>query len=490
MSAPTPSTVAGRAALALDTPGELSLEAPYGELRPIARLLRRVLEEYGLGRVAPEAPLAEIVPAGSHVLIKPNFVLHQNQAPPRPLGDDCLFTSPSLILALLGELSQTAAARVTIGDAPVQGCDFSAIVTDELRRAARATLRADQRLDFVDLRRTVLRSEASSLAVDDELRPMERYLRFDLGTDSRLEAVTSPAGDFRVTMYDPGALARTHAPGRHQYLVAKELFEADVIFNVPKLKTHRKAGLTGALKNLVGINGNKEFLPHHRVGGAERGGDCYPGVAPLKRVAELCLDQANRRIGQATGALWRKGAGVMSWAHQSLRRWPWLTAYFDGDPELEGGWHGNDTVWRMCLDLNTIALYGQLSGSLSARPQRRIWSLTDAIVCGEGEGPLAPEPLFVGALTFADNAVAADWLNAALLRLDPRRIPLLREAAQSTPRPLLAAAPAPSYRCEGGAVERSAVARSYGVDARPPEGWVGHSEDLEARAGAREGAKP
>jgi uncharacterized protein (DUF362 family) len=60
-------------------------------------------------------------------------------------------------------------------------------------------------------------------------------------------------------------MAKTHHPGVHQYLVAKEVIEADIIINLPKLKTHRKAGVTCALKNLIGINGNKEYLPHHRV---------------------------------------------------------------------------------------------------------------------------------------------------------------------------------------------------------------------------------
>lgn len=30
-------------------------------------------------------------------------------------------------------------------------------------------------------------------------------------------------------------------------------------------KTHRKADVTIFLRNLVGINANKEFLPHHAV---------------------------------------------------------------------------------------------------------------------------------------------------------------------------------------------------------------------------------
>ena len=67
--------------------------------------------------------------------------------------------------------------------------------------------------------------------------------------------------------------------------------EADVIINLPKLKTHQKAGITCALKNLIGINGNKEYLPHHRIGGFELGGDCYPGSSDLKRALEFIHDR-------------------------------------------------------------------------------------------------------------------------------------------------------------------------------------------------------
>ena len=71
-------------------------------------------------------------------------------------------------------------------------------------------------------------------------------------------------------------------------VVDQAIIDADLVINVPKLKTHKKAGVTGALKNLVGINGNKEFLPHHRKGGAASGGDCYPGRSPIMPVADLC----------------------------------------------------------------------------------------------------------------------------------------------------------------------------------------------------------
>src|ERR1022692_1434372 len=50
--------------------------------------------------------------------------------------------------------------------------------------------------------------------------------------------------------------------GAHRYAVGNTVLSADVILNVPKLKTHMKTGMTGALKNFVGIVGSKDFLPH------------------------------------------------------------------------------------------------------------------------------------------------------------------------------------------------------------------------------------
>ena len=95
-------------------------------------------------------------------------------------------------------------------------------------------------------------------------------------------------------MYNPDLMLNTHQPGRHQYLVARDIIEADTVINLPKLKTHKKACLTGALKNMVGINGHKEYLPHHRKGGSGAGGDCYEGSSFFKGSSENLLDIANR----------------------------------------------------------------------------------------------------------------------------------------------------------------------------------------------------
>ena len=67
-----------------------------------------------------------------------------------------------------------------------------------------------------------------------------------------------------------------HTPTRHAYLIGRRFLECDVFINLPKLKSHQKAGITCALKNLVGINAHKDYLPHFRFGSPSAGGDEYP----------------------------------------------------------------------------------------------------------------------------------------------------------------------------------------------------------------------
>jgi hypothetical protein len=226
-------------------------------------------------------------------------------------------------------------------------------------------------------------------------------------------------------------MATTHSTRRHQYLVAKEAIEADVVINLPKLKTHKKAGVTCALKNLIGINGNKEYLPHHRIGGSETGGDCYPGASRIKRALEFTLDRQNMASSVATARLWSEVA-------TNLNRLSSLTGDRLG---VEGSWSGNNTVWRTGLDLNRILLYGRLDASMAERPQRRVVHLVDAVTAGQGDGPLRPQPLDLGLIFAGNNAPAVDLVASHLLGYAPQRIPLVRESFEQFRWPLSSIVP-------------------------------------------------
>ena len=89
---------------------------------------------------------------------------------------------------------------------------------------------------------------------------------------------------FRVTEYDPRIMSAKHNESLHRYCFHKVALEADVVINLPKIKTHRKAGLTCAMKNFVGLNGNKDYLPHHTKFSQKERGDEYLHTSTRKRI--------------------------------------------------------------------------------------------------------------------------------------------------------------------------------------------------------------
>jgi uncharacterized protein (DUF362 family) len=435
---------------------------PMAALRELFRTWGLDAAHFGSNRWNP---LGTFISLGSKVVLKPNWVLHQNRS---GSGMDCLVTHSSVIEAVLEYVALASPGSVVLGDSPVQGCDF-----DVLRKSCGIDVIVDQfrkrgmNLSIRDFRRTILPSGQLGGAKIEANGGTKQFVLFDLKNESLLEPLALDAHKFRVTMYNPDLMLRTHSPGRHQYLVAREIIEADTIINLPKLKTHKKACLTGALKNIVGINGHKEYLPHHRKGGSALGGDCYEGDSFFKNCAEALLDRANRSQPGVLQATLGKVADVM------LR----CSLLQGQDSNLEGSWYGNDTVWRMCLDLQRIVRYGKSDGTLGTTPMRRVISITDAVVAGEGEGPLMPTPIPAGFLTGATNPSAAEWAHARLMGFDPRRIPLLLGAFSKFSGPLIDFPPSEILLCcKGGQLSEDEIVPISGRAFVPAKGWKGHCE--------------
>ena len=427
----------------------------------VHRMVRRVLMGWGLGQKRSDAPLADLILPGSKVLLKPNWVVDRNTGPG---GVDCLYTSQEVILAVLEEVLLAEPGRVIIGDAPIQSCNFSALASDGFRsRVQSLAYKTGIEIEVIDFRRTLMSRGLLSTSVKAGVRDMHHFVLFDLGPDSLLEPLCTRGASFRVGDYDPRELACTHCAGRHQYLLCREAFDTDVVISLPKLKMHCKAGLTGALKNLVGLNGNKDFLPHYRFGGSAKNGDCYEGWSLGRELSEQFEDVANRRLNLLDYSIWKNVARA-------------FRLVSGGAARMGGGWYGNDTVWRMVLDLNRILLYGNPDGSMSDTPKRVFYSLTDALICGEGNGPLRPTSRPLGAMTFGSAPVACDLVHAALLRIDATLVPLLREAVHQFRWPLVDDAFSPTAVVNGERLSLQQVAGQYGVDALPPSGWRSHME--------------
>lgn len=377
-----------------------------------------------------KGPFGDLIAPGARVLIKPNFVLHHNQSDG---GMDPMITHQSVVKAVVQAALQTEAAEVVVGDAPIQTCDFAALLkTTGLDEWSETMKQADPRFKGVkDFRRTTAQYVNGVRVAEENKLPEDEFVLFDLASESLLEPITDDKDDFRVTCYDPRLMAKTHGKGRHRYLIARDVLAADVVINLPKLKTHKKAGITCALKNLIGINGNKEYLPHHRIGGADLGGDCYPGKSRVKSMLEYAADQQNLTDSGTKGRVW---GGVATQLNRVL--------HLMGDNlGIEGSWSGNDTIWRTGLDLNRILLYGETDGSMSSSERRRVVHLADAVVAGQGDGPLSPQPLPLGLLFAGNNAACVDWFGACLLGYDPQLLPIVREAFGSFHWPIATSRP-------------------------------------------------
>ncbi len=396
---------------------------------------------------------------GASVVIKPNFVLHKNRGTGGMLP---LITHQSFIKTVVDEVLKANPASVLVGDAPIQSCDFGYLLgitgLDDWSRNLQA---CDPRFKGIaDFRRTISRLENGALVSQENSKPEENYVLFNLREESLLEPITDEKHSFRVTCYDPRLMAETHSRGNHQFLVAREIIEADVVINLPKLKTHKKAGITNALKNLVGINGNKEYLPHHRIGSAEEGGDCYPTKNIVKKSWEFIADQQNMAKSSAVAKLYGT-AGVQ---FERIMR-------LQGDKiGVEGAWQGNETVAKMSLDLNRILLYGKSDGTFGDSVQRNVLHVCDAVIAGQGDGPLASDELPLGMILMGRNAPAMDWIGAALLGYDPEKIPLTRESFEDFRWALTRFSPSEIHRL--GTLAHDRCEDRINRNVVHPNGWV------------------
>jgi uncharacterized protein (DUF362 family) len=303
-----------------------------------------------------------------------------------------------------------------MADAPVQGCRWDKMITqDFLNKINLLSKEYGVEVIIRDFRRTI--SDSTNNSVEKNLHPMSEYIIFDVSERSFLEPITTEENRFRVTCYNPDRMAEVHHKGVHKYCIAKKFFEADVVITIPKLKTHRMAGMTNALKLLVGINGDKDYLPHHRIGSVREGGDNYKNWNLLRTLSNRFLDEGNRHRGTSKGKLLSKVGSIL-----------FRLSKPDKATLTNAGWYGNDTIWRTVMDINTIAIYGDKEGHLHDTPQRQLYTIMDGIIGGQGDGPLHPAPAPLGVLAFSDNPYLLDVAAGYLYHLEHERIPLLKAA--------------------------------------------------------------
>src|SRR5215475_12317106 len=94
----------------------------YDESSPrrVSEALARMGEMLGWAD-GERGPLGQVIERGAKVVIKPNFVMHENGG---PWGMPPLLTHQSVVRAATEAALHADPSEVVIGDAPIQGCDF------------------------------------------------------------------------------------------------------------------------------------------------------------------------------------------------------------------------------------------------------------------------------------------------------------------------------------------------------------------------------
>jgi hypothetical protein len=398
-------------------PGRRSAQGMPEPWRVVGQLVRDI----DAGSQSGSDPLSGMVDAGGTVVIKPNFVRHFNEC--RDAGPDVVVTSWEILYPLIDMALERVGAegRVVLADAPMHDCDPDLILARGRWEEARGHYAsAGYRLDFLDLRQErwtltegVIRNRAP-LPGDPS-----GYVVCDLGAESEFEGLGKALRRLRGASFDDADTRRHHSGGRHEYLVSRTVLAADLVINVAKFKTHAKIGITSATKNVVGINGNKNWLPHWRAGFPGRGGDQFPKRTTGALLRYVLLE-----------ALWpfMKSSALAALVASALK-----LVHGRGVRGLAGGggWSGNDTTWRMVCDLNKVLAHFDGDGRASAGGlRRRVLHLVDAVIAGQGEGPLGPEPVPAGFAGCSEDPVALDAACARMTGLDYARIPYIVKASE------------------------------------------------------------
>jgi uncharacterized protein (DUF362 family) len=377
-------------------------------------------------------PLADLIHPGETVLLKPNMV-HQRH-PRDPEGWRYVITHGSVIRAVADYVWKATgpSGKIIVADAPqtdASFCDMKRLLGLDVIQSFYAA--RGLTFEIIDLRQEEWTTRGD-VVVERRKLPPNPYgsIAFDLGQASEF-ADHPGVGRYYGADYDASVVNHHHSGGRHEYLIAGCAIRCDVVFSLPKWKTHKKAGITASLKNLVGLNADKNWLPHHTEGAPALGGDEHPNP-DLKHRTE-------RKLAAAVRELSHRVPVVGPWVHRVARS---AGKPVFGDTEntvRSGNWFGNDTVWRMCLDLNKIVFYGNADGSLRAPThanRKRHYVLVDGILAGQGRGPLNPDPVPACVVLLGIHPPSVDAACAYLMGFDPDRIPIVARAFQCQALPI------------------------------------------------------
>jgi len=426
-------------------------------------------------------PLQKVIKAGSKVLIKPNLVLHDF---PEQKGKHCVISHPSLIRVLIDYvlLATKGHVDIIVADVPLQTANWDVMINESGYGSMINWYKGQGvKISLIDLRRERANMDDSGYISEKVLHNGDPlgYVAVNVGAESAFSSLNEGRNKFHVGNYRRMQAAEHHTDTVNEYFISKTVLSADVVINVPKLKVHEKAGITCCLKNFIGINGDKSWIPHYRIGSPADGGDAYPKQNTLLRMRSYLVSslQGRNRLFNLFAVPWRFYKKVVKLSSKITLRENKanVTLVSIGS---EGAWYGNDTLWRSIIDLNLALQYSDKNGVIHSKPQRVLINVVDAVICGENHGPLFPDPVESKFILGSFDPYSCDVVAATLIGFDWRKIPSVGKGftAQS--------ARFSSFKGELESIEvvgtpsfiAAFQSRTPYIQLKPYIGWIGHIE--------------
>lgn len=387
-------------------------------------------------------PFSEIIKNGDMVLIKPNFVKHFH-----PLGKKGVLsqiTHASILRPIIDYviLALNGSGKVVIADTPLDKADFDKIIQINLTADLINFYKNDLgiKIDLYDLRSYKLvetRKGYDKKYTEKLMGPPGGFIKIDLKNQSELSELDNKYTDY-YTLADSsidkldiinrkkGKTNNFHFLDKHIYKIPKIVLDSDVIISVPKLKTHKMAGVSLNLKNMIGIC-EKIYLPHHRRGNPPYGDafQTYPSSSKiLKRKMNSRLNILTKRLNPIIEKISYQDF-YKKYFHMYYQK---FRNNLNIKDDWWGSWYGNDTLWRTIYDLNKIILYSDKFGNMKKIRQRNYFNIIDGIIGQEGEGPMTGVPKSCGIIIGSLDPVASDTVASYIIGYDITKLKIINRA--------------------------------------------------------------
>jgi uncharacterized protein (DUF362 family) len=341
---------------------------PYDpEDNPAYDFVWDAVENLGLG--SSSNPLDDLINAGDTVLIKPNWVDYGT----------AVYTRPEVVRPLIDMAIVAGATEIYVGDGGanfdrtdnvINNAGYSQMVSELTSSHPGVTIQTANLISLSDGWHWISLGSNSSFAGSG-------YTHYDLGAAG---ATLYNHQHYRTA--DPQGV-NPNGQTLGWYAMSDKILDADVIINVPKMKTHQTMIATLSIKNLVGCALGCTYN--------EQASDCQPRIPHHKTSGQ--------------------------------------DYYF-----------GNDIFWRAILDMNKIIFYCDQNGVLQPTQQRKYLTVIDGIQAMEksqhhqwGDGGI---PYDRHVILASVDPVAADAVGCRIMGYDYSVIPSIANADADTVHPV------------------------------------------------------